>query len=53
MTVARSQIVNPQVTRWYHCISNTVRGAPAGFGGRFPQTLAGAANAAAGRHLQH
>ena len=21
------QIVNPQVTRWYHCISNTVRGA--------------------------
>lgn len=27
MTVARAQIVNPQVTRWYHCISNTVRGA--------------------------
>jgi hypothetical protein len=27
MTVARSQIVNPQITRWYHCISNTVRGA--------------------------
>ena len=27
MTVARSQIVDPQLTRWYHCISSTVRGA--------------------------
>ena len=27
MTVARSQIVNPDVTCWYHCISKTVRGA--------------------------
>jgi hypothetical protein len=27
MTVARSQLVDPHVTPWYHCISNTVRGA--------------------------
>jgi hypothetical protein len=27
MTVARSQIVDPDVTPWYHCISKTVRGA--------------------------
>ncbi len=27
MTVARSQIVDPLLTPWYHCISHTVRGA--------------------------
>ena len=25
MTVARSQLVDPAVTRWYHCITRCVR----------------------------
>ena len=25
MTFARSQLVDPQITRWYHCITRCVR----------------------------
>ena len=27
MTMARSRLVNPSVTRWYHCMTRCVRGA--------------------------
>ena len=27
MTIARSQLVDPAVTRWYHCMSKCVRSA--------------------------
>ena len=27
MTMARSQLVDPSVTRWYHCMTKCVRGA--------------------------
>ena len=53
MTVARSQIVDPLLTPWYHCISHTVRRrVSAAFGLRAPQALDPAAVGRIGRHLQ-
>jgi putative transposase len=35
MTIARRQLIDVSVTRWYHCISRCVRGALVLDGGSF------------------